>query len=352
VGKTHILHAIGSALKKNWDENAVLLTSGVHLATAASAALASGQFAKIEERLASAKALLVDDVHLLVVAEANQASLAKIFQLFLKNNLQIVLTSVYSPRALGGLEEALKISLSTGWAVDMKVPNSSVQEEVVNAFVERGGSLIVTADVKKLLEKLGPLYCEFPDIVQRWTALGEVYRAQGKTPVADDVLSDIMNPGTKVSPSDVPTDAELAGAKSFQPPGPGPHARNLAIFCPKGQDAMLPWLVARFFQTAAQFSISRTYQLVLCEAYDTEQPFGAPFQMGESCRRVGAQAALVLGPAADSKLAGRGAEFSHAVRHILEALDVAAAWIPFTETTTTRPFLAAHLDFLCAARPL
>jgi hypothetical protein len=75
-----------------------------------------------------------------------------------------------------------------------------------------------------------------------------------------------------------------------------------------------------------------------------------PFQIGESALRAGAHAALVLGPHPESKLAAREGEFGHAVRHILDSLGVAAGWIPFGETSVTRPFLAAHLDFRLSGR--
>jgi len=108
---------------------------------------------------------------------------------------------------------------------------------------------------------------------------------------------------------------------------------------------MVTWLVERFYQVGAAFGLQQTYRHVLCESYDSEQPLGVPFQIGDSCRRSQAQAALVLGPPRETRLAAREGEFSHAVRHILDSVGVAAGWVPFAETTTTRPFLAAHLDF-------
>jgi hypothetical protein len=108
---------------------------------------------------------------------------------------------------------------------------------------------------------------------------------------------------------------------------------------------MVTWLVERFYKVGAEFRAPQTYRHVLCESYDAEQPLGVPFQIGESCQRSGAQAALVLGPPREARLAAREGEFAHAVRHILESFGLAAGWVPFTETTTTRPFLAAHLDF-------
>ena len=73
-----------------------------------------------------------------------------------------------------------------------------------------------------------------------------------------------------------------------------------------------------------------------------------PFAIGESAFRAGAQAALVIGPPADSPLAARLAEFSHAVSHVLEAGDVAPGWVPFNGTMSPYTCLRAHLDFMAS----
>jgi chromosomal replication initiator protein len=345
VGKTHLLNAIGAALRKNWDEASVMTTTGACLASAVSLALAEGRYAEIEKAVAGAKALLVDDMHLLAITEKNQATLAKLFGEFFSRNLQVVLTSVYPPRTLGALEEALKISLAKGWAVDMKVPNPTIQEDMINAFVERRAAGLAGADIKKLMERMGTGYSEFPRLVLRWGALSELYRLKGATPGADEIVGDLLSAGARNSQADLPNPSELEASRHFAPPAPAPDAVNLALFCPRGQDAMVTWLVERFYKVGAEFRAPQTYRHVLCESYDAEQPLGVPFQIGESCQRSGAQAALVLGPPREARLAAREGEFAHAVRHILESFGLAAGWVPFTETTTTRPFLAAHLDF-------
>jgi chromosomal replication initiation ATPase DnaA len=351
VGKTHLLNAIGSAFRKTWDEASVIGTTGACLASAVSGALASGRMAEIDKAAAGAKALLVDDIHLLAITEKNQAALAKLFGEFFSRGLQVVLTSVYPPRTLGAMEDALKISLAKGWAVDMKVANATVQEDMVSSFVERTGGQLAGAEIKKLLERLAPNYSESSRLVQRWAMLSEVYKAKGSTPSTDDIVGDLLSAGAKASQADLPNQAELEASRSFAPPAPAADARSLALFCPRGQDAMVTWLMARFYKVGAEFGLGQTYRHVLCESYDAEQPLGVPFQIGESCLRANAQAAVVLGPPREARLAAREGEFAHAVRHILESFGVAAGWVPFTETTTTRPFLAAHLDFKAAFRP-
>jgi len=350
VGKTHVLHAVGSALGKALGEDAVILTSGSNLARAVSSALAAGKLGRIEEFFAAAKALLVDDVHLMAISEKNQAALAQLFQKFFARTLQVVFTSAYPPRALGMLEEALKLSLSKGWAVDMKVPNPLTQKEILEAYADRRGASLSAFEVGKLQEELGPAYAEFPRTVSRLLALKELRAGAGKSQALEDILQQLLKPGERASREEVPGAEELDSVKGFAPPLPTPDARPMAIFYPKSQEMMIPWILALFYRTAAQLGLKRTYRQVLCEAYDADQPFGVPFQIGESCRRCAAQVALVLGPASGSSLSGRVAEFAHAVRHILESAGVVMGWLPFSEIGVTRPFVSANLDFIPAAK--
>jgi hypothetical protein len=346
VGKTHMLHAIASALGGSSGEAPIVFTTGAALAGAVSAAVSAGRLAELETRLGPAKALLVDDIHLLSVSDKNQDALIRIFQSFLGRSLQVVLTSVYPPKALASMEDALKISLSSGWSVDMKLPAPAVQEEMIRAFVDRNAIVMAQDEVKRLREQLGPNYCEFPRVAMRWKALSALLRSGVGLPGGGtDIIAGLLSPGERAIQNDMPSDTDLSSALNFVPPAASPDAKKLALFFPKGHNDMMAWAASRFYSVGAMFGLDRTYRHVAMEEYDAGQPFGVPFHIGEACRNCGAQAALVLGPSGEAKLAARVGEFSHAVRHILDSFGVALGWIPFNETGISRPFLAAHLDF-------
>ncbi|MDD5657575.1 MAG: DnaA/Hda family protein [Elusimicrobia bacterium] len=346
-GKSHVLHAVAGALGQSLGE--AVLTSGSGLALAANRAAAQGKTGEFEAFMGQAKALLIDDAHLLAISEGNQGVLGRILQACFSRNAQVVMASVYPPRALGFIEEALKISLSKGWAVDMKLPNSTIRAELIGAALARQGAVVEPELVKKLVEELGANYGKFPRIAARWGALARIYQAAGRSPVQNEIYAHLMAPGARLAPGELPTPAELESARSFQPPIPGAGAGALAVFFPKGQEGMAAWTLASFHRVAAQFGVNGSFRCVLRESYDPDQPF-VPFQIGEACRRCAARRALVLGPAGESRLAGRVGEFAHAVRHVLEDGGAAMGWIPFNEAAATRPFLAAHLDMLAAGR--
>lgn len=350
VGKTHMLHAIGAALAKDKPAETLWLTSGASLARAVSCAVAEGRLMELEAFAAKCKGMLVDDIHLMAVTEKNQAALAKIFKVFFDNSLQVVITSIYPPKALGALEDALKISFAKGWSVDMKMPNPDIQKELVTGHIDRLEAGVTHDDIKLFLDKLTSSYPEFQRYVKRWLAFSKHRQARGQSAAAYEVLGVLFNPGPPSDNTEFPPDPVVDAAKSFVPPPPGSGALNLAVIVPKGMERYAPWVLSRFHDVGKSFLFEGTYRNVAIDIYDPEQPFGVPFQIGEACQRSGAQVCLVLGPSADSKLAARQSEFSHAVGHILNSLGVGMGWIPHKGSTYTQPFLLAHLDFMIQPR--
>lgn len=348
VGKSHMIHAIGKGLAQALAEENVIVTTGARLARAATKALAAGKAGELEAALGKAKALLVDDIHLIAVTDANRAELAKLFALFFGANLQVVFTSVYPPKALGALEEALKISFAKGWAVDMKPHTAAVQTDILGVAFDKAALSLSGDEIKEFIEMLGPNQAEAVRWAKRLVTLNAIANKAGQPAKIPDLYRILFDPG--VAAKELPDPKDLETARGFKPPPPGPEAINLAVLLPKGQEAMAGWVQSQFYK-AAPFGVSRSFRHVLVGSYDAGQPFGVPFQIGELCERAGAQAALVVGPPADSNLAARAGEFSHAVVHILEGLDAGMGWIPHRGTVSLAHFLRAHIDISAVTAP-
>ncbi|MBI4679337.1 MAG: ATP-binding protein [Elusimicrobia bacterium] len=345
VGKTHMIKAIGAELEKALQGGA-LLTSGSQLANAVSRSLEEGKFPELERTFAESKALLVDDLHLLNVTDENKASLAKVFALFFSRSLQVVLTSFYPARSLGALEESLKISLRKGWSVDMKLATGDAQKDMVLGAFSRLRVDLTNDEAGLFLTKLGKNYAELLKWTRRMITLRNLLEAQ-ELPSNFDRLMTAMFPGDPAEDAqDIPTVAEIDAARRFAPPASGPGAGNLAFVLPKGGEGMAPWVTQQFYGVAAKNRIAASYKHALFGSYDADQPLGVPFQIGEMCRKAGADAALIVGPPSTSKLTGRIGEFSHAVGHILEGLDIPMGWLPFDGMKVPVNYLRIHLDLM------
>jgi chromosomal replication initiator protein len=342
TGKSHLLQAISTAMTKGLGESGVLFTSGSRLARVVSAAVAEGTMEEVDKKVADSKALFVDDVHLMAVTEQNKEVLAKLFKTFFDRNVQVVITSLYPPRALGALEEALKFSFSKGWSVDMKIPTPAAQKEMIAAVCECLSLQLGVDEVGKLQECLTKWgYQDLTLWIQRMVVLRRVLEAGRRPAKLADMLRLIYDPLVAAT-------ADIAGSStqaSFKPPVTTASAQPLAVIVPKGQPGLESHVASLFYEVGSKNGFSQAYRHALTETYDDSQQVGVPFAIAEMCLQAGVTRALVVGPGPESPLSGRTAELGQAVRRILESSGVKTGWIPHAGLRIAAHYLNAHLDF-------
>ena len=342
TGKSHMLYAIATSMSKGLGSASLLMTSGARLSRAVSAAAARGSMAAIDKKVADSKAIFVDDIHLLAVTDQNKELLAKLFKSFFDRGQQVVITSMYPPKALGTLEEALKFTFSKGWSVDLKIPSPNIQRDLISAVNDRIGSQLNGDEIGQLADKLTMWgYQDLTLWAKRIAALRRMRATSGTPAPLMDLLRLIYEPitiGSEAPP------VSTAGSTFAPPPAP-PGSEPLAIIVPKGQDGLGAYAANLFYDLGGKNGFTNTYAHALTETYDAMQQVGVPFQIADMCHRAGVTRALIVGPNAESPLAPRAAEFGHAVRHILHSSGVATGWIPHSQLHIAAHYVNAHLDF-------
>jgi chromosomal replication initiation ATPase DnaA len=348
TGKSHMLHAIGAALSKGLGSAVMLCTTGSRLSRGVNAALARKNMAEIDAKVANSKALFIDDIHLLAVTDQNKDYLGKLFKSFFDRHQQVVITSLYPPKALGSLEEALKFSFAKGWSVDLKMPSPSVQRDLISSAADRAGAGLGNDEIAALHEKLSQWgYQDMSLWLKRIMVMKKIREAAGQPATLQAIFPMIFDPVVAGGGAEVPKPAG-----GFKPPAVGADAPTIAVIVPKGQDGLDALAAALFYEVGAKNGITQAYRHVMWETYDPAVPHGVPFLIGDMCARAGVQRALIVGPAPDSPLGPRSAEIAHAVRRILESLDVEMGWIPFGGLQLAAHHLNAHLDLArTPARP-
>ena len=342
TGKSHLLGAIGTALSKGLGDAVILHTSGARLARAVNAAALAQRMREIDKKVEDSNALLVDDIHLLGLSDSNKEALARIFKSFFDRRLQVVITSLYPPKSLGALEDALKFSFSKGWSVDLKVPSPAVQKELIAAVSDRAGAGLAVDELSLFHEKLSAWGYQDLSLWLRRVVIFKKKREEDRQPSAlADLLPLIYEP-LLAGVSDEFKESPVV--KFVAPPITG-SAEPLAVISPKGKEGVGSFAASFFYQVGGKNGFSQTYRHALWQTYDPSQPFGVPFLIGEMCHKAGVTRAIVVGPPPDSPLGPRSAEFSHAVRRILESLGVRLGWVPCNGLQLPAHFINAHLDF-------
>jgi chromosomal replication initiator protein len=339
TGKSHLLNAVGSALSKGLGRAVLLSTSGSRLSRAVNSALARKSMVDIETKINNSKALLIDDIHLMAVSDQNKDALAKIFKTFFDRGQQVVITSLYPPKSLGALEEALKFSFSKGWSVDLKVPSPAVQKDLIAAAAERAGASLGADEIGLLHDKLSVWgYQDLNQWLKRIVVMKRIREAAGQPATLQTLMPLIFDPLQSGG-----AEAPKPGG-SFTPPAVGTDAEPLAVIAPKGQDGLGAFVASIFYEVGSKNGFNKPYRHALWDTYDPTQPYGVPFLIGEMCARANVTRALIIGPMADSPLGPRAAEFAHATRRILDSFGVEMGWIPYNGLGLSAYYLDAHLD--------
>ncbi len=347
-GKTHLSHALAQEISKNLGENTVLLTSGWKLSASTVSASNAAHSLWWDKMSAHFKVMIIDDLHLMALTEQNQGLIEKMISQFLSEGRQLVVTAVYPPKALESLAQRLKISFTAAQAssFEMKPAPPSISMEEFNDFI-RGKDLNVSEEESKmLLERLSAFPLEAHLWARRLVRFLDLGVSLGQSPKIKALLPALFDLALPEEAKALPDPSDMAKVSHFLFPKAKAESLPITWFFPKGSDSMVAWAQMMFFQSMADMGISRSYRNLPPQPYDPSQPLGLPFKIGEVCRRLSPRAVVLLGPPPQTPLGERETEWIHATRHVLGAMGVASAHIPFQGTKVYAYFLRAHLDMM------
>lgn len=151
LGKTHLIQAVGSGMKKNNPEVKIVYIS---TETFVNEFLDSIRFKKqgFAERYRNADVLIVDDIQFIAGKEKTQDEFFHTFNALHQANKQVILTSDKPPKAIPTLEERLRSRFEWGMAIDIQPPDLETRQAILQAKAQ-SHDFIVPAEVIEYLAK-------------------------------------------------------------------------------------------------------------------------------------------------------------------------------------------------------
>lgn len=122
LGKTHLLHAIGNAIRENNKKAQVLYQSADRFVNEFINAIRFDKVYQFESRYKDIDVLLVDDIQFISNKEQTQEAFFHIFNALHQSHKQIVFSSDSMPRDIAGLADRMRSRLEGGLAIDMRMP--------------------------------------------------------------------------------------------------------------------------------------------------------------------------------------------------------------------------------------
>lgn len=156
LGKTHLLHAIGNYITKNFPEKSVLyrpcdkfISDYVNALNGASSLSAMNNF---KEKYRNLDVLIIDDIQFISKAESTQEEFFHTFNELYENGKQIIIASDRPPKEIATLQERLRSRFSMGLIQDIQSPDYETRLAILMKKAQEEGYLVADEVMEYIAE--------------------------------------------------------------------------------------------------------------------------------------------------------------------------------------------------------
>ena len=139
MGKTHLLHAIGTSLQEKYSAMRIVYTSSERFMNEMVSCIRSDRMPAFHRHYRSADVLLVDDIQILAGKERTQEEFFHTFNELYDHQKQIVISSDSAPKSTPGLVERLRSRFEWGLMVDIQPPDLETKMAILDKKAEMEG---------------------------------------------------------------------------------------------------------------------------------------------------------------------------------------------------------------------
>jgi chromosomal replication initiator protein len=139
MGKTHLMHAIGTSLQEQYSAIRIVFTSSERFMNQMINCIKSDHMPAFHRYYRSADVLLIDDIHILAGKERTQEEFFHTFNELYEHQKQIVVSSDSTPKSTPGLVERLRSRFEWGLMVDIQPPDLETKMAILDKKAEFEG---------------------------------------------------------------------------------------------------------------------------------------------------------------------------------------------------------------------
>ena len=139
MGKTHLMHSIGTALAEQYASMRIVYTSSERFMNEMINCIKTDRMPAFHRYYRSADVLLIDDIHILAGKERTQEEFFHTFNELYEHQKQIVVSSDSTPKSTPGLVERLRSRFEWGLMVDIQPPDVETKMAILDKKAEMEG---------------------------------------------------------------------------------------------------------------------------------------------------------------------------------------------------------------------
>ena len=139
LGKTHLLHAIGNAIRQKDSSSSVLYKTTDRFVNEFISAIRFDHVHKFQAKYQHVDVLLIDDVQFISNKEQTQEAFFHIFNLLYDSRKQIVFSGDTYPQNIEGIADRLRSRLAWGLVADIRPPLLETKVAIIKKKAEASG---------------------------------------------------------------------------------------------------------------------------------------------------------------------------------------------------------------------
>jgi chromosomal replication initiator protein len=139
MGKTHLMHSIGTALAEQYASMRIVYTSSERFMNEMINCIKTDRMPAFHRYYRSADVLLIDDIHILAGKERTQEEFFHTFNELYEHQKQIVVSSDTTPKSTPGLVDRLRSRFEWGLMVDIQPPDVETKMAILDKKAELEG---------------------------------------------------------------------------------------------------------------------------------------------------------------------------------------------------------------------
>jgi len=192
LGKTHLMHSIGWALRERDPNMQVAYMSAEKFMYRFINALRTQNTMEFKAQLRSVHVLMVDDLQFLIGKDNTQEEFFHTFNALIDAGKQIVISADKAPNDLSGIEDRLRTRLSGGIVADLHATTYELRLAILQAKAAQAGVEVPARVVELLARKIASSVRDLDGALNRVMAHAKLFGRPVTLEMVTEVLSDIL----------------------------------------------------------------------------------------------------------------------------------------------------------------
>lgn len=198
LGKTHLMQAIGNALKEQNPNIKIAYATGEVFANELVAAIMNDKNESFRKKYRNVDLLLIDDIQFLAGKEKCQEEFFHTFNTLSEGGKQIVLTSEKPPKEIEMMEDRLKTRFEMGLSVDIQTPDYETRLAILKKKVQDGRYIINDDVLVKIATRVKSNIRELEGVFNKLIAYMTFTNAPLTDAVVENTIESILVKNTNV----------------------------------------------------------------------------------------------------------------------------------------------------------